>query len=328
MTTPRVRLSPEALEWLMTGATAVPTEHAVFRIEGPAAVDCLQGLVTCDVARPGDGHLSYGAVLTPKGMIITDLWILRLDNSLIVLTPAEGRAAIQAVFTKSIPPRLAQVTDQSSEWRSVWLIGEGIATTLARAGLPWPDGELLLKPLGAGGLIGRLAPTGPAAALLAGPGAAVAAVLERFQAAGGLIGSSDHGEAARTLQGFPALGAEIDGKTLPQEVRYDEVGGVSYTKGCYVGQETVARVHFRGHPNRTLRGIVWQGSPVDLGTPVVTHGREVGTITSLLQVGPACLGLGRIRREVASGSEVSIGNGEVGRIIDPPGHAVLLDLLP
>ncbi|MEK7380586.1 MAG: hypothetical protein AAB075_06210, partial [Gemmatimonadota bacterium] len=73
MTVPGIRFSPEALEWLMTGATAVPTEHAIFRIEGPAAVDCLQGLVTCDVARPGDGHLSYGAVLTPKGMIITDL---------------------------------------------------------------------------------------------------------------------------------------------------------------------------------------------------------------------------------------------------------------
>ena len=57
------------------------------------------------------------------------------------------------------------------------------------------------------------------------------------------------------------LGHEIVEKTLVQEVRYDEIGGVSYTKGCYTGQETVARLHFRGHTNRELRGLRWMSAP-------------------------------------------------------------------
>ena len=321
------RLSPDALEWLMTGATAVPGEHAVFRIEGPAAVDCLQGLVTCDVAHPGPGHLSYGAVLTPKGTIIADLWIFCAESGLVVLAPVAAGAAIQEVFSKRIPPRLAKVVDQSADWRSVWLIGEGASATLQRAGLSWPSAELGLHATEDGMLLGRLGPTGPAHGLLVGTTAAIDDALERFQNAGGLVGSGDHREAARILQGFPTLGGEIGGKTLPQEVRYDEVGGVSYTKGCYVGQETVARIHFRGHPNRMLRGIAWQGQPVELGAPLLEDGKEVGTITSLLIVGQACLALSLLRHEVRSGGEVLVSADTTARVIDPPGHGVLLDLL-
>ena len=87
-------------------------------------------------------------------------------------------------------------------------------------------------------------------------------------------------QAARILAGWPALGAEIDERTLPQEVRYDEIGGVSYTKGCYTGQETVARLHFRGHPNRELRGLWWRSDepePLNGGSRSVLSGeREVG----------------------------------------------------
>src|ERR1051325_7798491 len=68
-------------------------------------------------------------------------------------------------------------------------------------------------------------------------------------------------ELARILAGWPRLGAEVDEKTIPQEVRFDEIGGVSYTKGCYTGQETVARLHFRGHANRALRGLLFNSEP-------------------------------------------------------------------
>lgn len=321
------RLSPDALEWLMTGATAVPAEHAVFRIEGPGAVECLQGLVTCDVARPGPGHLTYGAALTPKGMIIADLWIFSGTAELIVLVPAAAGAAIQELFSKRIPPRLAKVQDQSATLRSVWFIGEGASTTLQRAGWPWPSSELGFLTAEDGTLLARLSPTGPAHGLMLGTPAAIDAALGRFQEAGGLVGSEDHREAARILQGFPTLGGEIGGKTLPQEVRFDEVGGVSYTKGCYVGQETVARIHFRGHPNRLLRGIAWQGRPVVPGTPVWDGGKEVGNVTSLLNVGQACLALCVLRHEVTSGGEVLVDEDITARVIDPPGHGVLLDLL-
>jgi len=62
-------------------------------------------------------------------------------------------------------------------------------------------------------------------------------------------------EIARVEAGRPEWGLDIDDNTIPQEANFDELHAISYTKGCYVGQETVARVHFRGHVNKHLRGI-------------------------------------------------------------------------
>jgi aminomethyltransferase len=129
--------------------------------------------------------------------------------------------------------------------------------------------------------------------------------MARLVAAGGVAGLPHDAEAARILAGFPRLGAEIGDKTLPQEVRYDEIGGVSYTKGCYVGQETVARVHFRGHANRMLRGVSWEGeAPTEM--VVTADAREVGRITSSLQSEKGGFGLAVLRREVEPGSEVLV----------------------
>ena len=119
-------------------------------------------------------------------------------------------------------------------------------------------------------------------------------------------GGSADVEASRIIAGWPALGSEIDERTLPQEVRFDEHVGVSYTKGCYTGQETVARLHFRGHANRQLRGIRWHGArPQD---DVVSAGdRAVGRIGSLLELPDRVLGLGIVRRELGPGDRVTAG---------------------
>ncbi len=107
--------------------------------------------------------------------------------------------------------------------------------------------------------------------------------------------------------GWPALGAEIDERTLPQEVRYDQIGGVSYTKGCYTGQETVARLHFRGHTNRELRGLRWRRpEPLD-GRTINKGEREVGSVRSTLSLDDRAIGLGLIRREVGVGEELLAG---------------------
>jgi folate-binding protein YgfZ len=107
------------------------------------------------------------------------------------------------------------------------------------------------------------------------------------------------------LAGWPALGHEIDEKTLPQEVRFDEIGGVSYTKGCYVGQETVARVHFRGHPNRHLEGLLFEREPTT-HSAVLAEGNDVGRVTAQVWLGSKhrWLGLAVLRREVDPGSSL------------------------
>ena len=126
--------------------------------------------------------------------------------------------------------------------------------------------------------------------------------------AGVALGGPDDREAASILAGWPAPAAEIDERTLPQEVRFDEHGGVSYTKGCYTGQETVARLHFRGHANRVLRGLRWIGPRAD-GDEVLAGDKQVGRVSSVLTLPDRVLGLAVLRRELQPGTRVTIGGG-------------------
>ena len=91
----------------------VLTQSAVFRVEGPGALDCLQGVLTCDVAGPGTGSVQYGAMLTSKGMIIADFHVMRDDAGYTLITSLGARDAALGLFRRQFPPRLAKVTDRS-----------------------------------------------------------------------------------------------------------------------------------------------------------------------------------------------------------------------
>ena len=106
-------------------------------------------------------------------------------------------------------------------------------------------------------------------------------------------------------------------------MRYDELGGVSYTKGCYTGQETVARLHFRGHTNRELRGLRWNGTPPLEDRGITRDGKEVGTVRSTLELDDRVLGLAMLRREVGIGDVVLAGGIEATVAPLPFGAAVL-----
>jgi folate-binding protein YgfZ len=300
---------------LRHGAVLVSSPAAVFRIAGSGALTCLQGLLTNDLLAPGDGSLVYGAMLTPKGMIVTDAWVLRRGDTLTMIVPCEGRAQAQEIFARALPPRLARATDLTDELRVAWLLGERGFQTLAKSGIGAPEAAGRVAEAGSDGdaVLLALAPEGaPFAAVMVGPVPAVEPLIRRLTAAGARPGDEQDRQAARILAGWPGLGTEIDERTLPQEVRYDEIGGVSYTKGCYTGQETVARLHFRGHTNRELRGVRWLGTTPDLrgtagGREVRAGDREVGTLRSTLTVDDRAVGLALIRRETVVGSEVLAG---------------------
>jgi folate-binding protein YgfZ len=292
-------------------AVVVTTEPATFRVDGPGGVDCMQGLLTYDVAKPGDGSMVYGALLTPKGMIVVDAWVLRESGSFTLLVPPRGRDTALEVLRRSLPPRLARVTDLSATDRAAWLVGAHAFEALLRSGLaPLPEtcGRVTRLDTTGGALRVALAPeAAPFTAVASGPAPAIDRFTTALLGAGAGIGEAGDLEASRMLRGWPALGAEIDERTLPQEVRYDELGGVSYTKGCYTGQETVARLHFRGHTNRELRGLVWRES-APLADDLVRHGeREVGTVRSVLALDDRRLGLAVMRRDVAPGAQVLAG---------------------
>ncbi len=298
------------IDRLYHGATVVRAAPAVFRVEGPGALSCLQGLLTNDLDKPGPGSLVYGALLTPKGMIILDLWALRDDTGFTLMVPPDAAPVARDLFRKSLPPRLARVTDQTGEWAVLWLLGGAVGLHTSAAGLgTLPEGGRVARREldGEPSMVGAGPPQAWFRGVLVGNHAAIEGALRNLSAQGVVEGDEADAQAARILAGWPALGSEIGEKTLPQEVRYDEIGGVSYTKVCYTGQETVARVHFRGHPNRELRGLAWNSTEPLTGTAVATEDRAVGEIGSVVETPHRRFGLAVIRREIEPGTAVSAG---------------------
>lgn len=316
-----VSITEPALTHLRSGAVIVTTPAAILHVRGPGAVACLQGVLTNDVEHPGPGSVLYGALLTPKGMIITDLWALRESDGATLLLPEGGIESARAGFAKQFPPRLARVSSPEPAWTALWPLGPGARDTVSHAlKSPAPEpGNAIPVTLPAGDAVLVTAPAGaPWAAVLLGPDGVIEEARRRVLDAGAMPGTPADLTACRIISGWPALGAEIGEKTLPQEVRFDEHGGVSYAKGCYVGQETVARVHFRGHPNRHLRGLVWTApTPEEALTVQTNEGKEVGTVTSSLHLPGRHLGLALLRREVEVGAVVRIGDAPA-RVVDLP----------
>ncbi|HEV8599510.1 MAG TPA: hypothetical protein VGQ69_09135 [Gemmatimonadales bacterium] len=299
-------VSASRLKSFRTGTVAVPDAAAIFRIEGPGALACLQGLLTSDLAAADDHSLTYGALLTPKGMIVVDPWVFRERERFTLLLAGSARGIAAELLRRVLPPRLAQITDLTEEWSAAWLLGSCGLERFARAnGCPLPAPAKVVSVGNA--LLGAGPPGAPFSALLAGPAAELEAMLER---AGVERGTEAALAATRVLAGWPTLGREIDERTLPQEVRYDELGAVSYVKGCYTGQETVARVHFRGHVNRTLRGIRLPGAEPLEDRTLRTEEREVGTIRTALLLEDHTLALALVRREVENGVTLLVGQRE------------------
>lgn len=314
-----LHLTTDNLAALESGGLVVLDHPAAFWLEGPGAENCLQGLLTNDVVKPGDDSLVYGALLTPKGMIVVDYWVIRAGGGFLMLADAAGRERSHDLFRRQLPPRLARATDLTGSLAVLWLLGPPEGCLAAALDLLAADGWSRVSPPDAGRAaclrrgderlwLARGTAAAPFRALLAGPAAAIEALGAHLVTAGHRPGSFTQLRVARVLAGFPTLGAEIEERTLPQEVRYDELGGVSYDKGCYVGQETVARLHFRGHANWLLRGVrLPEPVPVrrEPEDPLVLDGKPVGRITTLVATdGLARFGLASVRHEVEPGATV------------------------
>jgi folate-binding protein YgfZ len=139
------------------------------------------------------------------------------------------------------------------------------------------------------------------------------ALLER----GAVAISEQAAECLRIEHGRPRFGIDLDEMVIPQEAGLNE-RAVSFTKGCYVGQETVARLHYRGKPNRHLRGLRLSrpaagGEELRLGDRVVGH---VASSTISPRLGPIALAL--LRREAQPGSVVDVGDGASAEVVALP----------
>jgi tRNA-modifying protein YgfZ len=324
----------EVIDQLRAGAIVAPVDVGVIELtgSGTGAVSCFQGLLTNDIEKPGDGAFIYGALLTPKGMIVVDGWAARLGSRVRFTVPAEGRERALAILQRAIPPRLARFEDRTETTGVLRVAGAHAVAVMSAAGFPVPHGPNRVLEGTAGDIPLEVARSGESAPFVFQIVAASEhrdALHRRLVNGGGAhSASTDALELARILAGWPRLASEVDEKTIPQEVRFDEIGGVSYTKGCYTGQETVSRLHFRGHANRQLRGLLFEtdppAAPASGWSTVTYEERDVGRVTSIAwlpdgggSVLGRWIGLGVVRREVPVGATVRAA-GREARVVDLP----------
>jgi folate-binding protein YgfZ len=284
-----------------------------LRISGPKAAELVTGMVTNDVSSLVAGEGQYAAALTPKGKIVADLRIFALDDALLIDTSAAAASGWKEMVRKYVNPRVAPYHDVTSELSDIGVFGRSSRSIVARAtGID--DRELTaLAPYGH-----ITAPLGDSTIMVARvpemdldgfeifvPSESVGTLKNKLHAGGVSPGSSGTWEIARVESGRPQWGADMDDSTLPQEANFDDLGAISYTKGCYIGQETVARVHFRGHVNRFLRKLRFVTRPAPpTGAELVDEaGKVIGDIRSVaLSPRFGGVALGMVRREILPGT--------------------------
>jgi folate-binding protein YgfZ len=260
--------------------------RAVLLLEGGEAADFLQGQVTNDVEAlaPGDG--CYAALLDHKGKLRADMRVLRLGlESLQVDGEAIAREVLRHTFETYSLGRNVRATDLTDERGVFSVIGPNARE---RLGIDLPEDEHSFVE----GDLGLYVATDL--------GVDVIGAKPDLPAA-----EEDAAECLRIEAGRPRLGLDMGDSTIPQEAALNE-RAVSFTKGCYVGQETVARLHYKGKPNRHLRGLRLS-KPAAHGDPIRLGEKEVGSVGSACVSpthGPIALAL--VRREAAPGDEVAV----------------------
>jgi folate-binding protein YgfZ len=302
-------------EWhaLESGAVVVRRDDsAALRLTGTGRVACLQGLVTCDVVKPGDGTRLFGALLTNKGMIVAPLWIARLEEQIVIELPAEAAPAVMEILVRSLPPRLCRAEDISPTHAAIGVYGAHAGEVLGRVLGQVPTAGATLAPWASGSaVVATSVARGAVGWDVVLPAALSRAFVDDLLANGARTGGAALLEVCRIEAGIPRLGAEIDDRTLPQEVRCEELGAISYTKGCYLGQETVARIHFRGHANRRLAALALDRAPPRAPLALLRDGRGVGRLTSAAwsNTVDAWIGLGVVRSEIEDGASLQLDAG-------------------
>jgi folate-binding protein YgfZ len=284
-----------------------------LRISGPKAAELVTGMVTNDVSSLVAGEGQYAAALTPKGKIVADLRIFAQEDALLIDTSAAAASGWKEMVRKYINPRVAPYHDVTSELSDIGVFGRSSRSLVSRVtGID--DRELtalapyshLTRPfVDATITVARVPEMDLDGFEIFVPSEAVGVLKTRLHAAGVSEGSRETWEIARVESGRPQWGTDMDDSTIPQEANFDELGAISYTKGCYIGQETVARVHFRGHVNRFLRKLRFVTRPAPpIGAELVDEtGKVIGDIRSVaLSPRFGGVALGMVRREVLPGT--------------------------
>ncbi len=324
MTTTASMLRPDAAEHraLIEGAGLFDrSARGKLALTGDQAADFLDSLLSNDVKSLVEGAGCYATLLTHKGRLLADVRVLRTGEGVWLDTERPGLQALFDALTQFRIGYRAELHKQTLQRGLLSLIG--------------PDAD-------------RLVPGAPGEAEHANTPATISGIdvlavrtdvgldlicaaeqtdqlRAGLEAAGAVAVGQDTVECLRVERGRPRFGIDMDETTMPQEAAINQ-RAVSYTKGCYVGQETVARLYWKGKPNRHLRGLRLSGDATP-GDALRLAGAEVGVLGSVAlspAFGPIALAL--VRRAAVPGDVLSVG--EAGSVTATVAELPFADAAP
>jgi tRNA-modifying protein YgfZ len=287
------------------------SDRIVLGLAGRDPVEMLNAILTNQVPREANLGI-YATLLNPKGRIQTDLRILKSGEDVLVDTEPEGAGAAREILGRYAPFSRVEIEDLSAygSWGILGLYG--------------PRAHELLDELRLAEHESAEAEVGDTKVLAAGVAApvpgfdllgleeALRSAREHLKRAGAEPVSPEAYETARIEAGFPRFGADITPENFPAEASILD-RAVSFSKGCYPGQETVAKMYYRGRPNRTLHRLEIEGPPPSPGAPILQEEKQVGTITSIapLTIYGRTLALGYLSRNAQKDAPLSAGEATI-----------------
>jgi len=304
--------------------------RALLTVDGEDRVRWLNGMVSNDVAKlraETDHSGCYALLLTPKGRIVTDLHILQRGDTLWLELDASVVDSVRERLEKYVIADDVRITDRTRDYARFGLEGPGAAVILQRAlSAAPPTAANAWKSYTLGGFDVTVAAFGwsgePGFQLFVERegGDAVDRAIRDAGRSGNLVEADEETlEVLRIEAGIPRVGAELDEEVLPAEADLVE-RAIAFDKGCYTGQEIVARLDSRGRVQHRLVGLTFSGDGVSgdalpaPGAVLEVAGRATGEVTSACHSASAgSIGLGYVRREHATpGTEVRLGDGADG----------------
>lgn len=276
-------------------------------VSGPDAIEFLQGQLTNDLEGLEQGACLYAALLDRKAHIVADCRVLLIDPErlLLVAEVPAAQALAKHLETYRIG-RNVEVADRSDDNAVISVIGPATRSFLEAPSVGREDSHVGIS---VDGIDCTALGTPEGADLICNSGDR-ARLLSALNAKGLVEVPEAAAEILRVEAGRPRFGLELDQSVMPAEVGIVE-RAIDFEKGCYLGQEPVARLHYKGRPNRLLRGLKLS-SPVERGDLISGQGRELGKISTAC-VSPALgpIALAVIRREAEPGATVVLGDDDV-----------------
>ncbi|MGI8865838.1 MAG: YgfZ/GcvT domain-containing protein [Rubrobacteraceae bacterium] len=281
---------------IILGNDTVTLERTLklLRITGKDPIGMLNAILTNDVLKEGNAGV-YAMLLNPKGRIQTDLRVLKSGEDVLVATEPEGFDAAHEILGRYAPFSRAKL-EELADWRVLGVYGPAAGELL---GLDLPEhatSEVSVD--GITVLAARV--TSPVLGYdLISPSENLSQIQQHLTTNGATPTTPETYETARIEASIPRFGLDITPENFPGETGVLKKA-VSFEKGCYPGQETVARMHYRGHPNKDLYRFACESDDLQPGMEIVQGDKAVGTITSVapLSVEGKIFSLGYLSRKV------------------------------